>query len=117
MGTRARDRNLLGSGLATLGWDLDVHLVGEIASRQRLRNLLDLFVGSIADDFPPAFAGPRSEVEDMIRSAHDVRIMLHHQDRIPEIPQPVQDFDQTVGVTTVQADRRLVQNVERADKT
>ena len=38
--------------------------------------------------------------------------MLDHQNRIAQIPQPLQGFQQPVVVALVQADGRLVQHVQ-----
>ncbi len=40
--------------------------------------------------------------------------MFDHQNRVSQVAQTFQDADQTMRVARVQADRRLIQNIERA---
>ena len=117
VGAGAGDANLLRAGLAALRRNLNVQFVGEIASGERVRELLDFFVGSRADDFAAAFAGARAEIENVVGGAHDVGIVLDDENGVSQVAQAVQDLDQPVGVAAVQADGRLVEHVERADQT
>ena len=66
------------------------------------------------DDVPAVFARARTQIDDVVRRAHHVRIVLHHHDRVAQIAQFLQDADQPPGVAAVQADRRLVQHVAGA---
>ncbi len=46
----------------------------------------------------------------------DGRVVLHHHHGVPLVAQRLQDPDQPLGVPRVQAHRRLVEHVERADE-
>ncbi len=59
-----------------------------------------------------ACAGP--QVEDVVRRSHHFRIVLHHQDRVAQIAQLVQDANQPCRVPRVQSDGGLVEHVARA---
>src|SRR3972149_1839966 len=61
-------------------------------------------------------AGAGAEVEDAVGAADELGVVLDHQDGVAEVAQAFQDFDEAVGVAGVQADGRLVENVEGADQ-
>ncbi len=46
--------------------------------------------------------------------AHDLGVVLDHEDRVAQVAQLVQDVDEARGVAAVQADGGLVEHVERA---
>ncbi len=50
----------------------------------------------------------------MVGRAHDVRVVLHHQDGVADVAQLVQDADQPSGVARMQPDGRLVEHVAGA---
>src|ERR1017187_4860570 len=114
---RAGDAEFVGSGLTPSRGNLDAKFVGEIASGERVRHVDDLVVGARADDFSAILPGARTKVENPIGGPHDVGIMLDHQDRISQIAQVVQDFDEPMRIAAVQADGRLVEHIQRAHQT
>ena len=57
-------------------------------------------------------AGPGANIHQKIRRPHGVLIMLHHNQRVAQIPQMLQRFQQPAIVPLVQTDGRLIQNVE-----
>ena len=116
VGARARDQNFVRSGNTALRRNLNVQFVGEIAAGKRLRHLRDLSVGALADDFAPALAGAGTEVENAVGGAHDVGVVLDHEDCVSQIAQVVQDLDEAMRVAAVQADGRLIEHIERADQ-
>ena len=58
----------------------------------------DLIESPFSNELSPVFASSRAQIQNAIRCAHDVGIMLHHQDRVPEVAQILQDFDQPMSV-------------------
>ena len=52
----------------------------------------------------------------MVGREHRVAIVLHHDDRVPEIPQTQQGRQQPLVVPVVEPDRRLIEDVEDADQ-
>ena len=55
-----------------------------------------------------------SHVDDVVRRAHRVLIVLHHEHGVAEVAQMAQRVEQLVVVALVQSDGRLVENVEHA---
>src|ERR1700687_2659732 len=94
--------------------ELDSQFAGEIASGQGARCFEYLGIRPFRDQLAATLSRAGAEIEDTIRGAHDVGIVLNHQDRISEIAQVVQDLNQTVSVAAMQADGRLVEDVERS---
>ncbi len=68
------------------------------------------------DDAPAVLAGVRADVDDPVRGADGVLVVLDHDQRVAEVLQPDERLDQPVVVALVQPDRRLVQDVEHADQ-
>ena len=56
-------------------------------------------------------AGTGSEIEHMVRMFDHLAIVLHHQQGIAQISQPVHSGNQSARISRVQADGRLVQYV------
>ena len=63
----------------------------------------------------PSAAG--AEVDEVVRGAERVEVVLHHQHRAPGVDQRAQVLQQPPGVARVQADGRLVEHVERAGES
>ena len=109
--SRAGDAKLVRIGLTAFGRNLDVKLVGEIASGERVRHLQKFAVGAGADDFAAVFSRAGAEVENAVGGAHDVGIVLDDEDGVSEVAEVVQDFDEPVRIAAVQADGRLVEHI------
>ena len=86
----------------------------KIASGQRFRVLKDLVVGAGRDYFTAGLARAGAEVEDAIGCLHDVGIVFNDEDRVPEIAQVMKNFDKAMSVARVEADRGLIEHVERS---
>ena len=54
----------------------------------------------------------RTEVDDVVRRAHRALVVLHDDDGVAKVAQPLERRDQPLVVTLVQADRGLVEDVE-----
>ena len=59
---------------------------------------------------------PRSHVEDAVGGEHDLRIVLHHHQRVAGVAQLLHHTDHPAHVARVQADRRLVQHEQGVGK-
>ncbi|MCY1213085.1 hypothetical protein D9M72_248440 [compost metagenome] len=68
---------------------------------------------AVEHDAAAAFAGAGADVDDAVSGHHDLRIVLHHHQRVAGVAQPVHDFDDPVHVARVQADGGLVQHEQR----
>ena len=61
----------------------------------------------------PVFTGSRSEVDDVIARADDFGVVLDDDDGVAVVAQLLEDPHEPAGIARVEADRRLVQDVER----
>ena len=75
------------------------------------------FVGRAdGDDFAAADAGAGAEVDDVVGGPHRVFVVLDDDDRVAQVAQVGERVEQPLVVARVQADRRLVEDVEHADQ-
>ena len=65
---------------------------------------------------PPCSPAPSPMIDDVIGDLDHVGVVLDDEDGVALIAQLPQDVDQPLVVARVQADRRLVEHVERADQ-
>src|SRR6185437_3377896 len=78
---------------------------------------IDQLVDSSGDDDIPAMrAGAGSDVDEVIRFADAVFIVLDHDDAIADVAESVECADQPRVVALMQADGRLVQDIADADE-
>ena len=70
--------------------------------------------GPAKEQLAAVFAGAGPEIENVIGGQHGVGIVLDDEDRVAQIAQALQDFDQPMRVARMQSDRRLVEHVQRA---
>ena len=61
-------------------------------------------------------AGTRADVDDVVRGADRVFVMLDDDQGVADVAQPEQRLDQAVVVALVQADGGLVEHVQHADQ-
>jgi hypothetical protein len=61
-------------------------------------------------------AGPRTDVDHPVGTADRLLVVLHHDQRVAQVAQSGQRLDEPPVVALVQADRRLVEDVEDADQ-
>ena len=66
--------------------------------------------GALEHHLPAPLAGTRTQVDDPVRRAHDLRVVLHHQQGVARRPQLVQHRDDAGDVARVQPDARLVEH-------
>ena len=66
------------------------------------------------DDLTAIAPGIGSDVDDVVGSTHHLLIMLDDDNCIAQVSQTVNDTDEALGITLVEADTRFVQDVERA---
>ena len=91
---------------------------GEFAAqrlaRLRLRVPCDDFDRSLREAAPAGLAGVGPEVDQVIGRAHDLERVLDHDDRVAVVANASQHAEQRRDVAGVQANRRLVEHVQRA---
>ena len=59
-------------------------------------------------------SGIRTDVYQIVGSPHDLLVVLHHYHGVAQFLQLSQHLDQSVGVTAVQTDARLIQDIHAA---
>ena len=88
----------------------------EVLRGQRARVVEQLAIGAGEQDLAAALAGAGAEVDDVIGLADDLRLVLDDDDGVLLGAQLLEDPHQPLAVARVQADRRLVEDVERVDQ-
>ena len=66
--------------------------------------------------FPAVQSGTRPHVDDVISPSNGLLVVLNHEHRVAQIAQPLKCGEQLLVVPRVQADTRLVENVQHAHK-
>ncbi len=87
---------------------------GQILPGDRARLRDDVLHGACRDDLAAVDARAGADVDDVIRRAHRVLVVLDDKDGVAEVAQPAQRIEQLIVVTLVQADGRLVEDIEHA---
>src|SRR5450631_758564 len=59
-------------------------------------------------------SGVRTDVDDVVGGADGVLVVLHHDERVADVAQPLEGADELVVVALVEPDRWLVEDVEHA---
>jgi len=72
--------------------------------------------GARANQFAAAHARTRAEVQNIIGVPDRVGVMLDHEHGVAQIAQALEGAQKAVVVALVQADARLVEDVEHADQ-
>ena len=103
--------------LAAHLWDRDRHPSGEVLTRNRRRVCSNFRYCTGGKQLPAQLPSARTEIQQIVRSANDVRIVFHDQDRIAEVAQIFHDADKLGGIPCVQSDGRLIQNIECTNQT
>ena len=92
----------------------DLARAGEILAGERVRVGHDLGRRALGDDLAAMDAGGRADVDDVVGLADGVLVMLDDDDRVAEVAEVPERVEQAGVVALVQADRRLVEDVEHA---
>ena len=58
----------------------------------------------------------RTQIQNVVRRPHHFGIVFNDENGISDVTQTLKNFDEPAPITRVKADRRLVQNVQRADQ-
>ena len=66
---------------------------------------------------PPCTPAPGPEIDDVIRRADRILVVLDDDHRVADVAQAMQRVEQALVVALVQADRRLVQDVHDAHQS
>ena len=87
---------------------------GEIGARQGNGACADLLRRPLEDNLAPVYPRPRTHVDDLVRFHHHVLVVLHDQDGVSHVAESLQGGNQADVVPLVEADGRLVEDVQDA---
>ena len=102
--------------LAALGGQRDGQRAREIAPGERVRIGEDLVRRADRHQVSAELAGAGPEVDHEVRAADGLLVVLDHEHGVAEVAQALEGLQQSPVVALVQADRRLVEDVEHADQ-
>ena len=74
----------------------------------------ELFRSSLENQLPAVLARARAKVDHVVGGANGLLVVLDDNDCVPEVAQVRERLQQLAVVALVQADRRLVQDIEHA---
>ncbi len=114
VGLGALDGDEPAGALAALGRDGDLAAAGEIVGGEAGLAGEQLVERARADDLAAVDAGAGAHVDDMVGVADRVLVMLDDEHGVAERFEALQRFEEAVVVLLVEADRRLVEDVEDA---
>ena len=113
--TCARQAELTLGHRATLGGDLDGLDTADIACRQRASAHHSLG-RTREDDLTTEAACLRPHIDDMVCLKHHILVMLDDDDGIPQITELLQRMDEAHIVSLVEANARLIEDIEYLDQ-
>ena len=113
---RAKEPELLTDATTPRRRHRNRQLVAEILGGQRPRLLQQSRQIARKDHTPALFAGTESHVDDVIGNANHVFVVLDDEHGVALVAQLPKDVDQPLVVARMQADRRLVEHVQRTDE-
>ena len=96
--------------------DGDPALAREEVARHRPAVPHHLRRRALGDNLPAVLAGAGPHVHEPVGRAHHLLVVLDDEHGVAEVPEPLEGRDQTPVVPLVEADRRLVEDVEDADQ-
>ena len=94
--------------------DRDFLCAVQIISRQTLLVCHDFIRRTLSNDLPAMHTRRWAHVDDMVSGENGVLIMLHNDHGVSKITQAFQCFQQAIIVALMQANARLIQNIEHA---
>ena len=83
-----------------------------ISSRYKKRNFRHLFRCSIGYQRPALIPAFRPEINDIIRSLNDIKVMFDDNNRISVRRKSLQDVDQLMDICKMKPGRRFVENID-----
>ena len=111
----AADDDRLAAAAAARGRDLrPSSSPRRIRAGDRARLGQDVLERPDGDDLAAVLAGPGPDVDDPVRRADRLLVVLDHEHGVAQVAQPRERGDELGVVALVQPDRRLVQDVEHA---
>ena len=102
--------------LAALGGHLDLLAAGQVGAGHRGVAREQVIDGAADHHVAAVLAGAGADVDHPVGGADRLLVVLDDDERVAEVAQPQQRVEQLLVVALVQADGRLVEHVEHADK-
>ena len=99
---------------AAYGGQRDLLAAGEVHAGRRVGVLEQPLHRARVDHLAAVLAGARADVDHPVGGADRLLVVLDHDQRVAEVLEPDQGLDQPLVVALVEADRRLVEDVEHA---
>ena len=90
---------------------------GQVLAGHRTGFVDDILQTAGRDDLAAMHAGAGADIDDIIRRPDGILIMLDNNQRVADIPQPLEGREQLVVVPLMQADGRLVEDIQHPDQT
>src|SRR2546427_743948 len=112
---RAHEDEVAPAGAAH-GRDRDRLASGDVTRGERARRPLELRLRAGEDDLAAPLARARPELDDVIRGGDELAVVLDHDDGVTRLGEVATELHEAHRVARVQADRRFVEHVERADE-
>ena len=97
-----------------LGGDRDLPLATQVRPGDRARLGQQALQRAVRDDLAAVLPRPGPDVDHPVRRPDRLLVVLHDQHRVAEVAQPGERRDQLRVVPLVEADRRLVEDVQHA---
>ena len=94
----------------------DLLRAGQILARNGARGGDDVVDGARGDDLAAVHARAGADVDDEVGGAHGILVMLDDEHGVADVAQAAKGVEQLVVVALVQADGRLVQDIQDADE-
>ena len=94
----------------------NVHIPAQVLPRQRLLVGHDFRWRAHRDHGSSMHARAWTQVENVVRAPHRLGVVLDHDHGIAEVPEPPERVQQPLVVPLVQADGRLIQDIQHADQ-
>jgi len=104
-------------GLTLAARQADHVRASEILSRQRVEIPHDVIRRALGNNLAAVRSGARPHIQQMVRCHHGFRIVLDHHYRVAKVAQAQQGLEQAPIIPLMETDRRLIEDVEDADKT
>ena len=92
----------------------DEFAAAKIGTGNRFRHLLNFFYRALGHHFTAMLACSRTDVDNLVGSIHRFLVMLNNNQRIAQIAQMLERFQQLAVIALMQADARFVQNIQHA---
>ena len=100
--------------LAAMLGNRDKFATAKIGTGNGCRHLLNFFHRTLGYHFTAMLACSRTDVDNLVGSIHRFLVMLYNNQRIAQITQMLECFQQLTVIALMQTDARFIQNIQHA---